>query len=120
MNNGANSFAVYMNAENYVQFISAGSSGFPMLEFNANGKFAGIYGSSSLFAIDTTSILTSIGPSSAQMNLVGAPVTINHVDVLSSLESKAAKSSYTGTLYVSSASGGPATRAISVVNGVIQ
>lgn len=115
MNNSLNSFVVYSNASNYSRFI-ANSSGFPALDFNFGGLAVTMYGNSSLFALDSTGIPMVIGPSNADLNLVGNNVMINN----QSFSSKADKSSFTGTLYVANSSGGTATRAISVVNGVIQ
>lgn len=75
---------------------------------------------SSEFIISTVNAGIQFSASGGDVRIAGNNVILNNVNVVSELSNKATKSSYTGTLYVSSTSGGPANRAISVVNGVIQ
>ncbi|MFD2334692.1 hypothetical protein ACFSR7_36070 [Cohnella sp. GCM10020058] len=89
MSNTANAFVVYSSASSFARFIASASGGFPALDFTFGGVGVTMYGSSSLFNIDSTGIPIRIGPSGADMNLVGNTVTINNVDVLSLLNNKA-------------------------------
>lgn len=124
LNSTSNLLRALKDAQREMDIMILPTQDVPGLRFwdQAAGKTSYLYLDSFLNSLNILANNSDIqiSASGGSAYISGNNVYIRGVEVVNALGSKADKSSFSGTLYVSNTSGGAANRAISIVNGVIQ